>query len=292
MTQGAPGTASFFSSLLGHGPVVRADELTGGVINRVQRLHAADGFSAVLKTCNKAPPGLYRCEAASLDALRGGALAIPDVYFFSDTALLIEDFGPQDAALDAAPPVFWEQYGRAFAQIHGRLGSRFGFAHDTWWGLMRMDNRWNVDGHDFYAEQRFRWFLRRPVLRSRLSASDLQGIDAVAARLREHLPPQKPCLNHGDLWSGNRAITHDGRPGAIDPFVHYGFVECDLHNCRMFGGFPRRFFDAYRESRPLDPGWERRTEIFDILHLLGMIEQLGCEGWELPWLRRLLTRFG
>jgi fructosamine-3-kinase len=168
--------------------------------------------------------------------------------------------------------------------------SRFGFRHDTYWGLLRLDNRWESDGWEFYAERRYRWFLRRRNLHAALSSSERRQLERIASRLRELVPPQPPCLCHGDLWGGNRAITRDGRAAVIDPFIHYGWAEADLYNCRMWGGFAPRFFDAYRESHPLEPGWERRSEVYYILHLLAMVE-LGYPTW-LPWLRTLLKRFG
>ena len=209
--------------------------------------------------------------------------------------LLLEDLGPQ-VSMNALPlpadDPAWDDYGRAYARLHGRLSSRCGWEHDTYWGLMRMDQRWNSDPVAFYAEQRFAWFMRRPTTARWLTAADRRGLERVAANLGRLIPPQPPCLNHGDCWAGNRMRAPEGGLAAIDPFIHYGWAECDLHNCLQFGGFPPRFFDAYRESHPLEPGWRDRIQVFYLLHLLGMLDQDIETSDALPWLRRLSARFG
>ena len=276
------------------GPVVATRELFDGCISRTRRLTTADGRTAVLKERADAPPELYRYEAEALAALRP-SLRVPVVLGFGVGWLLLEDLGPQSGMntlpLPADDPA-WEDYGRAYARLHGRLSSRLGWHHDTYWGLMRMDQRWNADGYEFYAEQRFAWFLRRPGTARWLNADDRRSIMRVAANLPRLIPPQPACLNHGDLWAGNRLCAPEGGLAAIDPFIHYGWAECDLHNCLQFGGFPERFFAAYVESHPLEPGWRERVQVFYLLHLLGMLDQDIETSDALPWLRRLVTRFG
>lgn len=277
------------------GPVVAASPLADGCISRTRRLVTADGRTVVLKERADVPGELYRWEAEGLDALRSvPGWQVPAVLGVARGWLLLEDLGPQvswDRLPFAAEDPMWETFGRALAHCHGQVVSRCGWRHDTYWGLMRMDNRWCADGYEFYAEQRFRWFLRRPVLERMLTADDRRGVDRLAERLPLLVPRRQACLNHGDLWAGNRARTVDGRPAVIDPFIQYGWDLCDLHNIRMFGGFPPRFIDAYRESHPLDPEWVEQTEVFDVLHLLGMLDQGIDDSDALAWLRRLLRRF-
>jgi fructosamine-3-kinase len=261
---------------LGLGEVLAAEPLHGGLISATARLRCRGG-TCVVKRGSGVPPDLYAIEAAALTALRvPGAPVVPEVLSHGPDWLLLEDLGPQpawDDRLRAPDDPFWEAYGRGMAHWHGRLYGRCGWDGHTYWGTMRMDNRWCADGWDFYAEQRYRWFLRRSTTWERLSEAQRAGVDRLAGRLRRLIPAQSACLNHGDLWSGNRAITRDGRPAAIDPFIHAGWAECDLHNCLQYGGFPDAFFSAYRESHPLEPGWRERIRIFFVLHHLGLIDQ-------------------
>lgn len=275
----------------GLGGLRRRDLLLDGCISTTTRLTCANG-SLVLKQRPGAPADLFACEIEGLEALRP-SLVVPAVLANGPGWLLLEDCGPQvgcEAQPFAEDDPRWEDYGRAYARLHGRISGSFGWSHDTWWGLMRMDQTPTASGHEFYAERRLRFFLRRPTTARWLDAEDRRRIDRIAERLPDLVPDDPPCLNHGDLWAGNR-VTLGDRLGAIDPFIHNGWAEADLHNPLMFGGFPERFFDAYRESRPLAPGWRNRCELWYLLHLLGMLDQTIEVGIALPWLRRLTTRY-
>lgn len=280
---------------LGLGAVRASEALHGGLISATSRLRCQGG-TCVLKRGSGVPPDLYANEAAALSALRvPGAPVVPLVLGHGADWLLLEDLGPQPAWDDRLRPSddpFWEAYGRAMAHWHGRLYGRCGWDGHTYWGTMRMDNRWCADGWEFYAEQRYRWFLRRRTTWERLSEAQRAGVDRLAGRLRRLIPAQSACLNHGDLWAGNRAITRDGRPAALDPFVHAGWAECDLHNCLQYGGFPEAFFSAYRESHPLEPGWRERIRIFFVLHHLSLIDQGFGDPETYAELDAVLARYG
>ena len=59
-----------------------------------------------------------------------------------------------------------------------------------------------------------------------------------------------------------------GTPCIFDPAVCGGSREMDLAMMRLFGGFPRRAFDAYEESFPLLPGHEERVALYQLYYLL------------------------
>ena len=77
-----------------------------------------------------------------------------------------------------------------------------------------------------------------------------------------------PSLLHGDLWAGNAGQLPDGTPVIFDPAVHYGDRECDLAMAALFGGFGSAFFDAYQATWPLESGWKRRREYYQLYHVL------------------------
>jgi protein-ribulosamine 3-kinase len=267
--------------------------LVDGCISETRRIGDAQGRRAVLKERPGVPPDLFVSEAAGLRTL-APSLRVPEVLGVGVDWILLEDFGPQvscEALPLPAEDLRWEAYGRAYARLHARVSNHFGWSQATYWGLMRMDQTPTMSGAEFYAERRFRWFLRRPALESMLTTDDRRRLDTIAERLAQLVPDEAPCCNHGDLWAGNRALTPDGELGAIDPFVHNGWAECDLHNCTQFGGFPERFFAAYAESRPLEPGWRGRQEIWYLLHLLGMLDQRIEVSYAFAELRRITRRF-
>jgi len=257
--------------------VVRRERLHGGLISDTWRVSLSDGTTVVRKEGRGVPADLYAVEASSLDALRiPGAPAVPRVLGVGSDWLELEDFGAQvdSATLPyAADDPWWDGYGRALANLHGCTYGRCGWWQDTYWGTMRMDNRWCASAVEFYAEQRFRWILRRQNIQRLVPERQRHQVDRLAGCLDTIVPPQPACLNHGDLWAGNRAVTSDGRPGMLDPFVHVGWASCDLHNCVQYGGFPERFFAAYRESRWLPPDWRDHVRPFFILHHLALIDQ-------------------
>ena len=147
--------------------------------------------------------------------------------------------------------------GEQLAALHRCTRPAFGFAQDNFIGTTPQPNGWKDDWIDFWREQRLgfqlracgRERLRRPVA------------DAWASRLLDALPaffdgytPQ-PSLLHGDLWSGNHALSADGTPTIFDPAAYYGDRECDLAMTELFGGYPADFYAAYRAAWPLDAGY-------------------------------------
>ena len=41
----------------------------------------------------------------------------------------------------------------------------------------------------------------------------------------------KPCLLHGDLWSGNIFAVEDGVWAILDPATYYGKPRLPVHPC-------------------------------------------------------------
>ncbi len=64
-------------------------------------------------------------------------------------------------------------------------------------------------------------------------------------------------------------------PAVIDPAVYYGHREVDLAMSELFGGFSSRFYSAYRESNPLDGGYEERRDLYNLYHVLNHLNHFG-----------------
>ncbi|MCU7854601.1 MAG: fructosamine kinase family protein, partial [Candidatus Thiodiazotropha sp. (ex Lucinoma borealis)] len=60
-----------------------------------------------------------------------------------------------------------------------------------------------------------------------------------------------------------------------DPAVYYGARETDLAMTELFGGFGRRFYDAYQESWPLSPGYSTRKTLYNLYHILNHLNLFG-----------------
>ena len=80
--------------------------------------------------------------------------------------------------------------------------------------------------------------------------------------------PEQPSIVHGDLWSGNFMTGPEGEAWLIDPALYVGSAETDIAMTELFGGFSERFYEAYKESSLLQPGYEDRRNIYNLYHML------------------------
>ncbi len=276
------------------GSTCQASAVIGeGMTSRVLRLGLADGRTVIAKRPKLPPlPGLYASEAAGLEALRGiPGLLVPTVLHHDHAGIVLSDLGPDAGAPVAADDPFWERFGRGVAHLHGRLHGRFGWPQPTFWGVLPLAQTPEADGYAFYREQRFCWFLDQPPVLAGLPSDLWRRIRRLADALPRLVPPQPPCLNHGDLWYGNRLRGPQGEPALIDPHVHAGWAEADLSHAWIYGGFPPRFWDAYRESHPLEPGWPDRLDLLGLIHHLAVVREIGPDPETLRDIARTVGRF-
>ncbi len=75
----------------------------------------------------------------------------------------------------------------------------------------------------------------------------------------------------------------------IDPAVSYGHREADIAMTELFGGFSSRFYAAYEEVFPLDPGYGERRDLYNLYHLLNHLNMFGRS--YLPSVSRIAARF-
>jgi len=85
----------------------------------------------------------------------------------------------------------------------------------------------------------------------------------------------QPSLLHGDLWSGNVAMTKKGKAIIYDPACYYGDRETDIAMTELFGDFSQHFYDAYNESYPLDSAYSTRKTLYNLYHILNHLNLFG-----------------
>jgi len=221
------------------------------------------------------PADLFRCEAEGLKQLRqAGALAVPEPLHAgaipgqagTGGMLVLEwiETGP-------VRPETIEALGAGLAAQHRRTSpdGRYGLDADNYIGLLPQANAWRDSWLAFYRDSRLLPLAKLAEARGMLPKARRDGLRKLMERLDQWLPNRPAAsLLHGDLWSGNWLAGADGRPWLIDPAVYYGDRECDLAFSELFGGFPARFYAAYREAYPLDGGYEERKPIYQLYHLL------------------------
>ena len=168
----------------------------------------------------------------------------------------------------------WRSMGRQLAQMH-RQGTRenFGWERNNTIGSTPQVNTEMDNWADFFAEQRIGYQLK--LAKSR--GGNFPETTRVVEATREHLADRKPevSLVHGDLWSGNAAVTADGAPVILDPATYYGDRETDLAMTELFGGFPAAFHEGYNETWQIDSGYQQRKSIYNLYHVLNHFNLFG-----------------
>ncbi|MGL4881159.1 MAG: fructosamine kinase family protein, partial [Waterburya sp.] len=141
----------------------------------------------------------------------------------------------------------WTEMGRQLAAMH-RQGTRgnFGWECNNTIGSTPQINTWTDNWADFFAEHRIGYQLKLAKRRGGNFGDPNQVMKAVKNKLANRKPTAS--LVHGDLWSGNAAITSDGKPVILDPATYYGDRETDIAMTELFGGFPQAFYHGYNEA--------------------------------------------
>ncbi|XP_071946506.1 ketosamine-3-kinase-like [Antedon mediterranea] len=168
---------------------------------------------------------------------------------------------------------------------------QFGFHVTTCCGYLPSNNEWKTDWLEFYAQNR---------LKEHLDMIEKTDGDRECRELWPQLERKmpeffqgltvKPALLHGDMWSGNVGET-DTEPVIFDPASFYGHSEFDLAIAGMFGGFSKRFYDAYHSLIPKQPGHDKRQELYQLYHYLNHWNHFGSgyRGKSVGIMKNLLT---
>jgi fructosamine-3-kinase len=166
--------------------------------------------------------------------------------------------------------------GQQLAAMHRSNAQAFGFQRDNFVGATPQVNTWTDSWLEFLREYRLGYQLQ-------LAGSNGASATILDAghRLLEVLPlffgsyNPEPSLLHGDLWGGNWGTDSEGRPVIVDPAVYYGDREADLAMTELFGGFDDRFYQSYRDSWDIDPGYTTRKVLYQLYHVLNHFNLFG-----------------
>lgn len=275
---------SALDSLFGSGiRITSMDRVSGGDINEAYRLTLTDGRRIFMKANRKENMPFFTAEAAGLAAIAGtGAIGTPGVLCVGTdeegagcSFLLMEWIEGNGRVKD-----YWEVFARQLAAMHRAetggfaVEGKFGFSNDNYIGANGQANRVCGSWIDFFRECRLEPQFRRA---SRyFDAGGRKKVTKLLERLDDFLvEPEHPSLLHGDLWSGNVMTGNDGKAWLIDPAVYVGHAEADLAMTELFGGFPQIFYDVYQEEAPMQPGYERRRDLYNLYHLLNHLNLFG-----------------
>lgn len=253
----------------------RTDSIGGGCINSAYRL-VGERQSYFVKLNRADRLEMFEAEAEGLSALaQAQAIKVPLPVcsgIEDQQAYLVMEYFEGGGGNSGAT----ERFGQQLADLHRHTSDQYGWYRDNTIGSTPQPNTPANDWVTFWREQRLGFQLALAGQQG-ASGSLLRKGEALLERMdelfRSYQP--KPSLLHGDLWSGNYAVTRQGEPIIFDPAVYYGDREADLAMTELFGGFSQRFYAAYNEAWPLDNGYSVRKTFYNLYHILNHFNMFG-----------------
>lgn len=170
---------------------------------------------------------------------------------------------------------FWEDFGRSMASLHGNSAETFGLEYDNYIGKIHQSNTKHETWRSFYAEERILKLVHKAHKNKQLEIQHVEEAELLCKKLGDLIPEEKPSLLHGDLWKGNFMTFRNGKVAIFDPAIYYGHREMDIAMTRLFGGFDDRFYSAYEEAFPLQPGYPERESLMQLYPLLAHLLLFG-----------------
>jgi fructosamine-3-kinase len=247
----------------------------GGCINQAQRIEG-NGRRFFVKLNDAASLAMFEAEAAGLQEIHdSGTLRIPQPVCWgktSSTAWLVLEYLEMGRVSTRGA----EAFGAGLAAMHHCTSEKFGWKRDNTIGATPQINTYTSGWGQFWRERRLGYQLQLARVNGHMGKLQVLG-EKLLANLDSFFPDADPAasLLHGDLWSGNYSFDNQGQPVLFDPAVYYGDRETDIAMTELFGGFPTAFYAAYRESYPLDPGYDVRKTLYNLYHILNHLNLFG-----------------
>jgi fructosamine-3-kinase len=238
----------------------------GGDINQAYQLSLYSGDSYFLKY-NLSPDheDIIRSEHEALILFEENKINAPKVVeyaSFEDYSYLLMEF------IDGTnrwTPKASKAFVNVLKKLHSIKHDKFGFHSNNRIGTLLQPNKWYDNFADYFWDSRIAYQIDIAYSQSYLQASDKYRD---IYRMLQDFPKYKPCLIHGDLWSGNHIISSSAESYLIDPSISYGIPEIDLAMMQLFGGFPQEVLESYSEITGLKTGWKERLSIYQLYYLL------------------------
>ena len=250
------------------------ESVAGGCINTATIIKDSKGQPYFVKLNDAALLAMFEAEAEGLKEIaRTGSVRVPQPVCTGigegSAWLVLEylDLGSADARSQ-------ETLGRELAHMHHATNAQFGWHIDNTIGSTPQINTPCRDWVEFWQQRRLGYQLELTGGRvgKNLQQKGEQLLAQVGTFFRDYRP--EPSLLHGDLWGGNAAAV-GSQPVIFDPAVYYGDREADIAMTELFGGFSRRFYDAYHETWLLDPGYKVRKTLYNLYHVLNHLNLFG-----------------
>jgi fructosamine-3-kinase len=245
----------------------------GGCINQAYQI--TDGQQTFFLKVNQASQvAMLEAEALGLKEMYDSqTIRVPKPICWGtadSTAYLVLEWLDLGYGGDSA----WSRMGENLAAMHQVSSDKgFGWHQTNTIGATPQPNPWTPTWLEFYREHRLRHQFRLAARRGGHFPRQHEILMALSDLLAGHDPA--PALVHGDLWSGNAAVTQSGEPVILDPATYFGDREVDIAMTELFGRFPAAFYEAYQSAYPLDQGYAKRKILYNLYHILNHFNLFG-----------------
>jgi fructosamine-3-kinase len=251
----------------------------GGCINETFKI-SVDKYQFFLKINSATEfPGLFEGEKNGLDLLAEQKLIrVPQPFIHDEIdshQLLVLEWIETGLKTDA----FWKKFGERLARLHELSWSdgdqqttdgqtRFGLDDDNYMGSLIQKNTPHSNWVDFFIHCRLEPQVKLAAEKNLLEKKHLTAFQDIYPRLDSIFNKERSSLLHGDLWSGNFMCDENSEPVLIDPAVYYGHRSVDLGMTILFGGFDKKFYDAYNYHYPFPKNYREQWDVANLYPLL------------------------
>lgn len=247
--------------------------VSGGCINQGYRV--SNGKTAFFVKLNQADHfEMFEAEALGLKQIaQTQTIRVPQlicVGVAGNSAYLVLEWFDLGRGSSQA----WAELGQNLARMHQyRQSSAFGWTQDNTIGATPQINSWTSNWIEFFTQHRIGYQLELARQNGGQFRNGTRLLERIPELLAGHNP--NPSIVHGDLWSGNAAVTQSGEPVIFDPAVYWGDREVDLAMTELFGGFPAEFYRGYDAVFAIDPGYQQRKTLYNLYHVLNHFNLFG-----------------
>jgi fructosamine-3-kinase len=255
--------------------IINTRPVSGGCINAAFILQGKNKHYFI-KLNQRELASMFEAEYAGLaEIAQSGIVKVPQPIVYgvlADKAFLVLEM----ISLTSGNSQSDKQLGHQLAALHKTRQPFFGWHQNNTIGSTEQINKSSENWISFWRNKRLNFQLSlaerngcgRRLIKSAEKLSE--SLDLFFSNYTPH-----PSLLHGDLWSGNAAVTTQGNPVIYDPACYYGDRETDIAMTELFGGFSASFYAAYNESYPLDPGYSTRKTLYNLYHILNHLNLFG-----------------
>jgi len=245
--------------------------VSGGDINEAVKIITTAGNTFFLKYNTTAnAQAMLSSECQDLALLKANGVRVPDVIAQAHSSswayILMKWIEPRSPN----PAMFASD----LMNLHEQTQTTFGLPYDNHIGTLAQSNTQYQDFADFYLSTRIEPQVR--LARDTCSIIFSYSLKHFHRIIESEIPSEPPALIHGDLWNGNMIYGAEG-PVFVDPSVSYNHREMDLAMMRLFGNFGNEVYLRYEEELPLEKGWQKRADLFQLYYLLVHLNIFGAQ---------------